>query len=400
MSQGVRNVTTVPLTAELNGRLLDASTIDEADWSAVHRVRPLRDLVCPGCATPMTAKGTDRVANHFAHRPGGGRDCVCAGEGPEHRRLKSLVRDICEGVGWDAKLEEHGVTNGQNWWADVLAADPVSGRRLVFEIQFAYQSDAAYSWRSAARTGAGCGVIWLVPESARTGFGQVKLLHAVNAGGDTIVGPFASWTSRGWALQHRVIPLDQAVCSVLSGGFVWAPEAPHAWVTPVELAAANDPAEQAAVVLALAEDARKVHEPPKTKPPGMRKRAWREALPPFEKKVIFGLASWGLPVFSVPGRGRKVFAIEVKYGPAVLMSIGRAEPDAALVVLAADDPTPQKVAAETQIHRLDQDPGVSGALEGLVRLITGLERRRRVADRFALVSTDVQDPGHLHRSLF
>jgi hypothetical protein len=79
-----------------------------------------------------------KLGNRFFSHIGEAAGCPSQGETFEHRELKSLLSRGIRALGWEARLEatpeaaDHG-----GWRADVLAVDPVSGRRIAFEVQLA-----------------------------------------------------------------------------------------------------------------------------------------------------------------------------------------------------------------------------------------------------------------------
>jgi hypothetical protein len=127
----------MPLTARFKEEYLDATSIDDATWSAIHRRKPPVKVQCRGCSTSMQAKRSKLGMRFFAH-DSETVGCPSMGETAAHLNLKSQLAQAARRFGWRAELEAvPKVGDVGGWRADVLATDPLSGTRVAFEVQLA-----------------------------------------------------------------------------------------------------------------------------------------------------------------------------------------------------------------------------------------------------------------------
>jgi competence protein CoiA len=151
---------------------LNSMTGERVDITQIARPRiDLRaaEMICPVCEVGMIVKDGTIKRAHFAHKPVG-NDCpyaeYSAGETPEHREAKMIIRDhVSE---WFA---EYGMAEGQlevyipevkharNRIADVLFTFP-SGWRVAHEIQLASISVKELEERTDDYAFAGIDVFW------------------------------------------------------------------------------------------------------------------------------------------------------------------------------------------------------------------------------------------------
>lgn len=156
----------MPLSADLNGLVLDATLEDPAPgmpWTSVHRVRPRPPLTCPACGARVHAKVSPapRQLRYFAH-DALSSDCALSGESLAHRLLKVELASAIREAGWDARLE----VAGDGWRADVLATDPRSSRRIAWEAQLSAQTADVTSERTAKLAASGVEVCWVTDKRA------------------------------------------------------------------------------------------------------------------------------------------------------------------------------------------------------------------------------------------
>jgi len=127
----------MPQTALHDGEEIDSTDCNDGIWGAIHRHKPPVKVQCRGCGGQMWAKESMLENRFFSHvsKPS---NCPSQGETAEHRELKSLLARAIRDLGWEARLEATPEDGDQGGWrADVLAVDPVSRRRLAFEVQLA-----------------------------------------------------------------------------------------------------------------------------------------------------------------------------------------------------------------------------------------------------------------------
>ena len=132
------------------------------------------NLELPYCnAKPSLRSGRYR-SRHFAHLPG--KCCKsdawgnCSGtkkgqkgvksESFDHIRIKEIIKEIAEKVGWRAQIEYKGQTpSADSWIADIFAEK--GEFKIVFEIQISPQQFSSYRIRQQRYRESGIKCIWL-----------------------------------------------------------------------------------------------------------------------------------------------------------------------------------------------------------------------------------------------
>lgn len=166
----------MPFSCLSEKNIIYAEDFSASEWEDIklRAMRGLADLKLPCCyAKPSLRSGLSRV-QHFAHYPGAscksdawsvysGRGLRRRGsksESFDHQRIKEIIREVAEKVGWFAKTEYEGQTSsGDRWTADVYAEK--GEFKVVFEIQVSPQQFSYYRIRQQRYRDSGIKCIWL-----------------------------------------------------------------------------------------------------------------------------------------------------------------------------------------------------------------------------------------------
>ena len=139
------------------GFIVDATTMNPAEWRALQTSYQLGELLMPCCDGSAVPKLSPNAVPFFAHA---GNGCETSPESQWHLGAKQLVRDTARALGFTAELERPGGQGKARWCADVwIVADEVP---FVVELQHSYQHLRDYITRHARYQEAGLRCLWLV----------------------------------------------------------------------------------------------------------------------------------------------------------------------------------------------------------------------------------------------
>ena len=208
----------VPLTALRDLELVDATVIDDAGWSSIHRARPPVTLTCRGCGGALTARVSKYQTRHFYHRTRVD-DCPSIGESADHLRLKALTARSILRAGARAVIEASPRIDDEGGWrADVLA-EHSSGRRVAFEVQLAAMTVAEGQERTDRYQRDGIATCWVTLRRS-SWFGRIPGIRVDT--GDSIAyvtSGLIRWiqTQGCWYLVTDLVSLDRVVALIVGG---------------------------------------------------------------------------------------------------------------------------------------------------------------------------------------
>jgi competence protein CoiA len=139
--------------------LLDATSLTDAGWAEIYKVRPRAELCCPSCGGGVHAKVSSSALRFFAHDRRA-PSCPSAGETEAHLTLKREIVALARAAGWEAQLE----VPGEGWRADVLVSR--AGLRISFEVQLSAMTAEEGRRRTQKFTESGARVVWVTSRDA------------------------------------------------------------------------------------------------------------------------------------------------------------------------------------------------------------------------------------------
>lgn len=210
----------MPLTAQLQTGVFDATSCDDFAWTSIHRARPRPSLLCRSCDATMHAKVSKLGMRFFAHdraQP----TCPSAGETLEHLLLKWQLAEHIRESGWIANIEaEPDIGDAGGWRADVLAIG--DGRRVAFEVQLATMTVDVGADRTARHARDAIETVWVTSRNAPWLYALpgIKVVEDPERLGARIVqrgcAQLEAGSDRDWR-SRTDLPLRQLVGSVLIG---------------------------------------------------------------------------------------------------------------------------------------------------------------------------------------
>ncbi len=139
------------------------------EWSSLRDLnRREQHLRTACCHTEVVLKKSKLGTQFFAHKVTG--NCEAGPETEAHLRLKQIIAEVCQELGWAVETEAAGDT----WRADVLATKGKA--RIAIEAQWSPQADAETMRRQERYTAAGIRCLWLFRQEE---FPVSRLLPAV-----------------------------------------------------------------------------------------------------------------------------------------------------------------------------------------------------------------------------
>jgi len=210
----------MPLKALLDNRELIAPFLTDEDWGDVAiALRAGARLTLPCCGAAGGIRRSRRGRRFFYHRairqvP----RCAWAGETVAHLVAKAAIALACRRAGYAVTTEARGPEG--RWIADVLAAPPVGGRPLAFEVQWSDQSLDATLARQAAYAADGVRGCWFFrrPPAMDCPRADLPLFGlALDAEDRPVVSsPFILAPHAGAADSAPAWPLDTFVAALLT----------------------------------------------------------------------------------------------------------------------------------------------------------------------------------------
>lgn len=165
----------MPFSCILPDNILYSEAISASQWEDL-KLKVIRgeiSIKLPCCDARVSFRSGPSRRQHFAHFPG--ENCKSDGwsdysgsrirhkgrsESLDHNRVKEIIREVAERVGWTAQTEYAGTTpSGQRWIADTLLER--DGFKLAIEIQVSPQSFSDYRIRQQRYRESGIKCIWL-----------------------------------------------------------------------------------------------------------------------------------------------------------------------------------------------------------------------------------------------
>lgn len=137
--------------------VVDATSLDAAQWRSLKTTYRLGELLMPCCDSPAVPKSSPNDVPFFAHA---GSGCTASIEGQWHLRAKQTVRDVARDLGYHAELERPGGQGNARWCSDVwIVAKDV---HYAVELQHSYQHLRDYLARQKRYEDAGVRCLWLL----------------------------------------------------------------------------------------------------------------------------------------------------------------------------------------------------------------------------------------------
>lgn len=151
---------------------------NDADWALMHGPSklPTGTLICAeeGCRRPLVAVFLKATATRFLRNHPDGPACGHGFDEPsgggglmsdEHRWLQQRVKMLCEDLGHPSLLE-HYASRSDVWVENVTPGPGVPGKPLAIEVQ---RWSTRFAERTQRRQDLGATVLWMFPESAKSG---------------------------------------------------------------------------------------------------------------------------------------------------------------------------------------------------------------------------------------
>ncbi len=144
------------------------------EWTSLREINKREHHLRTACChAEVVLKKSKLGTQFFAHKVTGG--CEAGPETEAHLRLKQIIAEVCQELGWAAETEAAGET----WRADVLATKGKA--RIAVEAQWSPQADDETMRRQERYTEAGIRCLWLFRQED---FPVSRLLPAVRISKD------------------------------------------------------------------------------------------------------------------------------------------------------------------------------------------------------------------------
>ncbi|WAC50441.1 hypothetical protein [Frigoribacterium sp. SL97] len=214
------------LHAYWDGERIDRAHITSSNVEAVRSAaESSKTLVHPFCGHRVYPRSGSRdgvTVYHFMHEHSSAENCAWAGESQEHLALKDTIVFEAQRQGWDAVAEagRSGQTRPDHV-PDVLAVNPTSAERVVFEVQLSAQPPDEYRRRQDLRVAVpGTRALWIArnQDVARRA-GYVPIYHLTAEHTEVAKSP------RGWPY----VSLPDWVAAALNGELE-QPQSRESWL--------------------------------------------------------------------------------------------------------------------------------------------------------------------------
>jgi len=217
----------MPLKALLNNLVVHSFEYGSEEWKCLKSSPDKLNLFMPCCESRAIPKTSILGTQYFAHSKKG--ECSTAPESKEHLYLKYCIAQIAKQNGWKVATEYSGQTpNGEIWVADVFCQK--GNKKLVFEIQWSYQSLDEYKRRNQKYKASGVRCAWLY---------RIKGDYSVtadekNESYDLPFFGFKNEADNSYIVQRYKLPIDDFVRGMLTGDLQWCPQDKNRYFAQVQ----------------------------------------------------------------------------------------------------------------------------------------------------------------------
>lgn len=194
----------MPLSATVGDDRVVAFLLDEDAWTGLKAdLKTGRRSAVLGCGSEAYGRTSTLGTPHFVHK----RGAACSDHGPEsaqHLLAKMVITRAAREAGWDAQPEVPGPD--RTWVADVLATR--GDIQVALEVQWSEQSLVDFQRRQERYNDDGVRTAWFARHTKHLGPSSNDLpIFGLSVDGETATT----------SIEDKVVPLDEAVRSLLTG---------------------------------------------------------------------------------------------------------------------------------------------------------------------------------------